>query len=183
MNYQGQGSERYMGGVAVIGEPRRQGVDSPYGDNYIPQVWQNVDHMKKRALFNSESYGGFWKNYFPSGTYAGQIRLEPGQWPPYGQAPYSMPVIYQEGSQECGPDKPCPFSGASNEGVIVMQNGIPTRRGMCVRGKCDLPVGMTQQGGTAHRDAFGNVVWSNSQITAPNTDPYSYHQGLWKYFP
>lgn len=175
-----------MGGVAVIGEPRRQGVDSPHGDNYIPQVWQNVDHMKKRALFNSESYGGFWKGYWPSGTYAGQIRLEPGQWPPYSQTPFSNPVVYSNDQiVHCNEDNPSPWSGPQNQGVIVMQNGIPTRRGQCYRGIADCPVGQDPHrlcAGSAHRDAFGNVVWSNSQLKAPTTDPYTYNQGLWGHY-
>jgi len=153
------------------------------GDAPVPQRWLNVDHMKRRSLFNAESYGGWWKGYFPSGTYAGQVRLEPGQWPPYGQAPWSIPESYDSGSRPCGPDNVCPFSGPDNRGVIVMQNGIPTRRGMCYRGRCDVPINMTSRGtGTALRSATGEIVWSNSQLTAPNTDPYSYGQGLWRYF-
>ena len=142
-----------------------------------PAPWKNWDNVVPQTLYNFNSNLSWQRGWFPRGSYQGAMRLEPGQWPPAGAVnpPFSNPWVPESGSLQCDRDHPSPWGGKDNEGVLVMQNGVPTRRGMCIRGKSDCPVG--QYGpfcsGQAHRDAFGEVVWSNSQLGVPTYDPYA----------
>lgn len=140
-----------------------------------PAPWRNWDQTVTRSLYGSESNLSWYKGYWPKGSFSGHQRLEPGSWPPGPHnSPFDNAYIPESGSLKCDRNNPCPWGGKDNEGVLVMQNGVPTRRGMCIRGVCDCPVG--QDGpfcsGQAHRSATGEVVWPNSQLGVPTYDPY-----------
>lgn len=188
--YQGQGTERFVrpfdygekmsmysqamaqqvpqSRVATVAEPTAVNLQA----DYAPQVWINHDKSHWQNSFNSESYGGWWAGWWPRGTYANQIRLEPGAWPPIpGQA-----RVYDNANQGCSPERPCPYGGPDNKGVMTMQNGKPTRMGMCYRGKCSCPLGTYGPfcEGPPLRSFTGDLVWPNQELTAPTTDPYGY---------
>lgn len=146
-----------------------------------PAPWKSWDNTVKRTMYNSESNLSWYKGYWPKGSYSGHERLEPGRFPGVDNPPFLNSNTPESGLVPCGPANPCPWGGANNEGIVVMQNGVPTRRGMCVRGRCDCPIGQTGRhcSGLAHKDAFGEVAWSNSQLGVPTYDPYDFTVDRW----
>src|SRR3990170_5358760 len=112
-----------------------------------PAPWKSWDNVVPQTLYNFNSNLSWYKGYWSRGSFSGHQRLESGSWPPPSaiQIPFSNPWVPESGSLQCDRDHPCPWGGKDNEGVLVMQNGVPTRRGMCIRGKCDCVLG---QGGT-----------------------------------
>lgn len=111
---------------------------------------------------------GWW----PRASYGAGVRLEPGQWPKYDNPPFS--IGWRSDVQPCGPDNPSTYGGPNNEGIPVNAWGRIVRRGMCVNGVADCPLGQTAIGGTcvgeAQRDAFGDLIWSRTEWASPLTD-------------
>lgn len=126
------------------------------------------ERISNRMNMNSYAYpnmDGWW----PRASYAGQVRLEPGQWPKISEPPFHVP--FRTEVKPCGPNNPATYSGPDNSGVVVQNFGRLTRRGMCYQGRADCPMGQTAVGadcvGNAARDFAGNLIWSRSELTAP----------------
>ena len=144
-------------------------------EEMLDQIRREYYHYRERISnrnnLNSYQYPnkmGWW----PRASYSGNVRLEPGQWPKYDNPPFS--VAWRSGVQPCGPDNPATFGGENNEGVPVNMFGRLVRRGQCVGGRADCPMGMVSTGGTcvgeAARDAFGQLIWSRTEFASPLTD-------------
>lgn len=126
------------------------------------------ERISNRMNMNSYAYpnmNGWW----PRASYAGQVRLEPGQWPKISEPPFNVP--FRTEVKPCGPNNPATYSGPDNSGVVVQNFGRLTRRGMCYQGRADCPMGQTAVGadcvGIAARDFAGNLIWSRSELAAP----------------
>lgn len=111
---------------------------------------------------------GWW----PGSTYATGLRLENGQWPKYDDPPFT--ISWKSNEKPCGPDNPATYGGRNNEGIAVNSWGKIVRRGMCVNGKADCPMGQTAVGarcvGEAARDAYGDLIWSKTEWATPISD-------------
>jgi hypothetical protein len=140
-----------------------------------PAPWKNWDNLVPQTLYNFNSNLSWQRGWFPKGSYQGAMRLESGTWPPQSMqnSPMVNSWVPDSGYIQCDRDHPSPWGGKDNEGVLVMQNGVPTRRGMCIRSKADCPIGQygPHCAGQAHRNAMGEVVWPNTILTAPTYDP------------
>lgn len=143
--------------------------------------WINYDDKNWQSLWNSESFGRQWQGYWPKGSYGGAQRLEVGQWPKVSNVPFSNPWYPDSGTLQCSRTNPCPWGGPDNKGTVVTVNGVAQRRGMCINGRCDCPIGQSGPfcSGEAHRDAFGQVAWSTSQLGIPTYDPLQAFQEQW----
>jgi hypothetical protein len=153
MQIRGQGTERYL-------RP-----EPPLGPGALPANWINQDHLYVAPLYGPHSNLSWYPGFWPSGSFSSSMLLEPGQWPKYSQSPWSNPRISEPNAVHCGPTRPCPFGTESNMGTPVWINGRIERRGMCVRGRCDSPLGQDETGaGTALRSWSGDIVWPQTQL-------------------
>jgi len=147
------------------------------------EPWKDWRGTTMRDMYNSESNLSWYANYWPQGSYGGYQRLEPARFPGVDNPPFLNSAYSDSGYVPCGPERPCPWGGSNNEGVIVRTNGKPTRRGMCLpSGKCDCPLGQDTGrfcSGLAHRDAFGETAWAYSEVGAQITDPYQASNFSW----
>jgi len=145
----------------------------------MSEAWINYDNQNFRAINNSEAFGRWWGSSggrWPRGSFQGAERLEIGQWPRVSNPPLSNAWYPESGTLKCNRERPCPWGGKDNAGVLVRQDGVEMRRGMCLQsGRCDCPIGQRGDSfcaGQAHRDAFGQVVWPSSQLGVVTYDPY-----------
>ena len=158
--------------------------------------WQDTEGVLKRSTLNPKTVGTYWYSqpdgvglgtgidtiagrggWWPwfsdnEGSYAGGVRVEPANWPKDIQPPYVN--AWRSGSQACGPSNPCPWGGPNNEGTTVKDySGKWVRRGMCIRGKCDCPIGQDGDrlcSGAASIGATGDVLWSPSEYYPPTSN-------------
>lgn len=159
MQFDGAGTERYL-------QP-----------GPTPLKWQTHQNERLRPLYGPNSELSWMGSYFSQGTFGGNVRLEAAIPPRWEQPPYAVAAKPESGYLPCGPTRQCAWGGNQNSGTPVWQNGQIVMRGFCMaNGKCDSPIGQNDRGeGIALRDAMGSVVWPNSQITAPSSDPYQFY--------